>query len=102
MRSLQIKFERIGSSFSAHSTVPTPTQSAYRYSVEDSRQLPKIIPRSKPAIICGDLNFPKTSWTTNSSSSVEQNSVLELFEKAPLIPVFDFPTCSQNTPDMAF
>ena len=79
-----------------------PIGSAYRYSVEDFQQLLKNIPKSKPAKICGDLNFPETNWKSSSSSSEEDNSILEIFEEALFRQAIDFPTCAQNTLNLAF
>ena len=71
--------------------IQPPTGSAYRCSVEDFQQLLKKIPKSKPAIICGDLKFLETNWKTNSSSSEEENSILELFQEALLRQSYTFP-----------
>ena len=100
MLSLQNKTKYIGSSYLR--ILQPPIGSAYRYFVEDFQQLLKNIPKSKPAIICGDLNFPETNWKKSSSSSEEENSILEIFEEAMFRKAIDFPTCSQNTLDVAF
>ena len=74
MRSLQNETKHIGSSFLG--ILQPPISSAYRYFVENFQNFLKSVPKSKPAIICGDLNFPKTNRNTNSSSSEEENSIL--------------------------
>ena len=80
MGSSQNETKHIGSSFLG--ILQPPISSAYRYSVEDFQNFLKNVPKSKPAIICGDLNLPKTNWNTNSSCSEEENSILEMFEEA--------------------
>ena len=76
--------------------------SAYRYSVEYYPQLLKNIPKSNPAIVCGDLNFRETNWKASSSSSEEENSIPKIFEEALFRQALEFPTCSENTLDVAF
>ena len=74
----------------------------YRYSMEDFQQLLKNIPESEPAIICGDMNFPKTNWKTNSSPAKEENSIFKKFEEALFRQARDFLTCSQKILDVTF
>ena len=102
MPRLQNKTKYIGSSFLCVLQPPTPKGSSYRYSVEDFQQLLENIPKSKPAIICGDLIFPETNWKTNSFSSGEEISIPEIVEEALFRQATDFPTCSQNMRDVEF
>ena len=78
-----------------------PKGSAYRYNINDFQKLLKTIPKSKPALICGDLNFPDANWKT-ASSSKEENEIIEIFDEALFRQAIQFPTCSKNTPDVAF
>ena len=76
-----------------------PKGSEYRYNITD---LLKNILKSKPALICCDLNFPDAHWKTASSSNEEENEIIEIFDEALFRQAIDFPTCSNNTLDLAF
>ena len=75
--------------------------SAYRY-INDFQKLLKIIPNSKPALICVDLNFPDANWETAGSSNEEEKDFIEIFDEPLFRQTIDFPTCSNNTLDVAF
>ena len=79
-----------------------PKGSAYRYNINDFQKLLKTIPKSQPALICGDLNFPDANWKTASGSNEEENEIIEIFDEALFRQAVDFPTCSNNTLDVAF
>ena len=76
-----------------------PNGSEYRYNITD---LLKNILKSKPALICCDLNFPDAHWKTASSSNEEENKIIEIFDEALFRQAIDFPTCSNNTLELAF
>ena len=50
----------------------------------------------------GDLNFPDANWKTASRSNEEENEIIEIFDEALFRQAIDFPTCSNNTLDVAF
>ena len=79
-----------------------PKGSAYRYNINDFQKLLKTIPKSKPALICSDLNIPDANWKTASNSNEEENEIIEVFVEALFRQAIDFPTCSNNTLDVAF
>ena len=79
-----------------------PRTSPYRYEVNDFQKLLKIIPKSKTTILCGDINCPDVNWKTLASTKGEENEVIELFEESLYRQIINFPTCGQNTLDVAF
>ena len=79
-----------------------PRTSPYRYEVNDFQKLLKIIPKSKTTILCGDINCPDVNWKTLASTNGEENEVIELFEESLYRQIINFPTCGQNTLDVAF
>ena len=52
-----------------------PKGSGYRYTQEDFGMLLSALPKNSTAIICGDLNFPKTNW--HNLSLFENNFFLQ-------------------------
>ena len=79
-----------------------PKNSNYRYKVHEFEQLIKAIPKNKPFLLCGDLNFPETNWNTLTSTDEEENQILQIFENGLFRQAIDFPTCVKNILDVAF
>lgn len=79
-----------------------PKSSQYRYSQEDFNMLLAAIPKKSAVIICGDINFPETNWNTTTSTSEEEQNIIDLFESNLLKQSVEFPTCSSNTLDVAY
>ena len=79
-----------------------PKGSPYRYSIEDFQLLLKSIPKSYPVVICGDINLPDVNWKTLCSPHQEDELILDIFEDMMFRQVIEFPTCSDNTLDVAF
>ena len=79
-----------------------PISSSYRYTIEDFQLLLRNIPKNKPIVICGDLNFPEANWKTLYSPNETEDKVIEMFEEKLFRQIIDFPTCGNNILDTAF
>ena len=79
-----------------------PSDSEYRYKIADFEKIFNSLPKSKPLIICGDMNMPKIDWNTLCSSDDYEQTVLDLFGHHLLQQVVDFPTCSNSLDDLVF
>ena len=79
-----------------------PISSSYRYTIEDFQLLLRTIPKNKPIVICGDLNFPEANWKTLYSPNETEDKVIEIFEEKLFRQIMDFPTCGNNILDTAF
>ena len=79
-----------------------PISSSYRYTIEDFQLLLRNIPKNKPIVICGDLNFPEANWKTLYSPNETEDIVIEMFEAKLFRQIIDFPTCGNNILDTAF
>ena len=79
-------------------SIPSKTQktSPYRCSSEDFETIFTCIPKDCIAFVCGDLNFPNSTWANWTSTDSEEISVLELFKNRLFRHSIDFPTCSKN------
>ena len=62
----------------------------------------KNIPKNKPIVICGDLNFPEANWKTLYSPNKTQEKVIKMFEEKLFRQIIDLPTCGNNILDTAF
>ena len=78
-----------------------PKRSRYRYVKEDFEKLIAAVPKTKAALICGDLNFPNTNWSNFGSEDEEEQSILKLFENALYQQGVEFYTRGTNTLDIA-
>ena len=79
-----------------------PISSSYRYTIEDFQLLLRNIPKNKPIVICGDLNFPEANWKTMYSPNETEDNVIEMFEEKLFRKIIDFPTCGNNILDTAY
>ena len=79
-----------------------PISSSYQYTIEDFQLLLRNIPKNKPIVICGDLNFPEANWKTLHSPNETEDKVIEMFEEKLFRQIIDFPTCGNNILDTAF
>ena len=79
-----------------------PISSSYRYTTEDFQVLLRNIPKNKPIVICGELNFPEANWKTLYSPNETEDKVIEMFEEKLFRQIIDFPTCGNNILDTAF
>ena len=76
--------------------------SKHRYTIKDFQKLLKSIPKSKPALICGDLNSPDANWKASESPNGDENLIIELFEDELFRQAIYYPTYSQITLVIAF
>ena len=74
----------------------------YRYTQEDFGTLLSALPKNSTAKICGDLNFPNTSWHNFSSEDTDKQEVLKLFENNVFLQSVGFNTRENNKLDIAF
>ena len=79
-----------------------PISSSYRYAIEDFQLLLRNIPKNKPIVIRGDLNFPEVNWKTLYSPNETEDKVIEMFEEKLFRQIIDFPTCGNNILYTAF
>ena len=79
-----------------------PISCSYRYTIEDFQLLLRNIPKNKPIVICGDLNFLEANWKTLYSPNETEDKVIEMFEEKLFRQIIDFPTCGNNILDTAF
>ena len=70
--------------------------------IEDFQLLLRNIPKNKPIVICGDLNYPEANWKTLYSHNETENKVMEMFEEKLFRQIIDFPTCGNSILDTAF
>ena len=79
-----------------------PASSKYRYELADFINLLNFFPKTSQLVICGDINFPETNWSSLTSLSDYEQQVLDEFEDRCLLQAIDFKTCGQNILDVAF
>ena len=58
-----------------------PQNSQLRYDVDCYHRILEAIPKTRKAVLCGDLNFPSTNWGAYWSTDKEEQDVLNILEE---------------------